>query len=199
MTQDTRPFWQRPLPPIQYPADPLEDAASVTDGLPVDTDPLAEPETAMADGAAPADDDPVTQGDQSSPQARPVTTQIEPPRPVLSVVEAQRRLVEVQLRCARATDRQRKARGNVALALEKFQRATMQTCTPEQLVRQHIESENQLRADRAAGKIAPRGGQRRLGSAIDSFAYHTRAMGRGAGGGAAFRRGARPGSARTPK
>jgi hypothetical protein len=114
-------------------------------------------------------------------------------------VEAQRRLVEVQLRCARATDRQRKARGNVALALEKFRRVAMIAQSPSDLIRQHIENENQLRADRAAGKIARRGGQRRLGSAIDSFAYHTRAMGRGAGGGGAFRRGARPASARTPK
>ncbi len=215
MTEDTRPFWQRPLPPIQYPA------SSVTNGRPpVDTDPLADdplaaPETAMADGAAPADDDPVTQGDSSSPQARPVENSTPVAFPVsdtaaaeasgdarpppLSVLEAQRRLVEVQLRCARATDRQRKARGNVALALAAFQKATMQTQTQEQLIRQHIESENQLRADRAAGKIAPRGGQRRLGSAVDAFAFHTRAMGRGAGGGRAFARGAKPASARTPK
>ena len=59
------------IPAIRSPMTP----PSVTDATPVDTDPLAEPETAMADGAAPADDDPVTQGDQSSPQARPVTTQ----------------------------------------------------------------------------------------------------------------------------
>jgi hypothetical protein len=200
MTEDTRPFWQRPLPPIRYPA-------SVTDGRPpIDTDPLAEPETVKADGAAPANDDLVTQGDQSSPQARPVENSTPVAFPVsdaavaeasgdalpppLSVLEAQRRLVEVQLRCARATDRQRKARGNVALALAAFQKATMQTQTQEQLIRQHIESENQLRADRVAGKIPQRGGQRRLGSAIDAFAYYTRATGRSAGGGAAFRRGA---------
>ena len=137
------------MPPIQYPVDPLEDAASVTDGLPVDTDPLAEPETVMADGAAPADDDPVTQGDQSSPQARPVENSTPVAFPVsdtaaaeasgdalpppLSVVEAQRRLVDSQLRCARATERQRKARGNVALALAAFQRATMQTCKHKQI------------------------------------------------------------------
>lgn len=201
MTQDTRPFWQRPLPPIPGRDDPLEDfpSSNGTDTDPLADDPLAEPETVMADGAAPADDDPVTKGDQSSPQARPVTTQIEPPRPVLSIVEAQRRLVEVQMRCARATDRQRKARGNVALALEKFQRATMQTQTQSDLIRQHIESENEQRRLRAEGKLPQRGGHRRLGSEIDRFAFATRAMGRGAGGGGAFRRGARPASARTPK
>jgi hypothetical protein len=204
MTQDTRPFWQRPLPPIQYPADPLEDAAPVTDGLPVDTDPLAEPETAMADGAAPADDD--SEGIVSSPQAHPVPfdtshangdasppvdTVKAAPRPVLSVVEAQRRLVEVQLRCACATDRQREMRGKLGLALEKFQRATLQTQTPEQLLRQHLESEARLREDRKAGRVAPRP-QRRLGSAIDAFAFHTKDSGRGAGGGRAFGRGAYP-------
>ena len=78
----------------------------------------------MADGAAPADDDPVTQGDSSSPQARPVDACDAPVSlpgavakaaaeasgdalpPPLSVVEAQRRLVDSQMRCARATEAQ---------------------------------------------------------------------------------------------
>jgi hypothetical protein len=150
----------------------------------VDTDPLAElpPETvAVADEAAPADE---WRGTSSSPQAR-----------LVSVTEASNLVSESQLRCQLATDRQRECRGRVALALEKFQRATMQTCTPEQLVRQHIASSNQERADRVAGK-APVRPQRRLGSAVDSFAFHTRNSGRGAGGGAAFRRGAHSQSGR---
>jgi len=115
--------------------------------------------------------------------------------PVISVIEAQRLVAESHLRMARATDAQRTARGKVALALERFQRATMQTQDFSSLVREHIQSENQLRADRAAGKIPARH-QRRLGSAIDSFAYHTRASGRGAGGGRSFGRGAYPASMR---
>ena len=127
-------------------------AASVSDGQP--DDPLAD----VPDGSSPP-----THGRPSAP------------RPV-SVADARCALVNSQMRCARATDRQREARGNVAVALERFQRATMQTVTQEQLVRQHIESENRLRADRVAGKIAPRGGQRRLGSAIDAYAFYTKAM-----------------------
>jgi len=218
MSDNRKPFWQRPLPPIRRPGDPLADAEmsqSIT--LSEDIDPLAEPlAIPSSNGTVDIDPDPLAET-SASDVIHPLPDAATPVNlpgavakaaaeasgdalpPPLSVVEAQRRLVDSQMRCARATDRQRKARGNVALALEKFQRATMQTCTPEQLVRQHIESENQLRADRAAGKIAPRGGQRRLGSAIDSFAYHTRAMGRGAGGGGAFRRGAKPASARTSK
>ena len=177
---NTEPFWRRPLPPIQHPA--------------VETDPLADlpPETVVTvDEAAPADD---PRG--ISPQAHLADTPANgaaPSRPV-SVADAQRALVDSQMRSARATDAQREARGNVALALERFQRATMQTQTPEQLVRAHIESENQLRADRVAGKIPQRGGQRRLGSAVDAFAFHTRASGRGAGGGRAFGRRAFPAS-----
>jgi len=154
--------------------DPLAD----TDPLELPPEPLA---TAVSDGAAPADDAGGTSA--SSPQAGPVTTP-------LSVTDAQRAVHESHLRNARATDQQRECRGRVAFALAAFQRATMQTTTFEQLAREHINSENQLRADRAAGKIPQRGGQRRLGSAVDAFAYHTRNSGRGAGGGAAFRRGA---------
>lgn len=177
------PFWRRPLPPIPGRDDPLEDAASVTDGQPiVETDPLAddplENSTLVASPAS----------DQTAAVTASGDTML-PPSP-LSVVEAQRRLVEAQLRCARATDRQRQARGNVALALEKFQRATMQTQTPEQLMREHIASENEQRRLRVEGKLPSRGGQRRLGSAIDATAYYSRNAGRGAGGGNAFRRGA---------
>lgn len=214
MTQDTRPFWQRPLPPIRRPGDdplveredqdPLAIPSSNGTVDPLADDPLAETPASEvvirpvsdaavppfspavpptnSNGAAPADG----RGDLPSPQAR-------------SVASLQRELVASQLRCARATEAQGLCRGKVALALATFQRVAMVAQSPSDLIRQHIENENQLRADRVAGKIPQRGGQRRLGSAIDSFAYHTRAMGRGAGGGGAFRCGAKPASARTPK
>jgi hypothetical protein len=162
------PFWRRPLPLIQRPAE--------------DADPLADapaPETLQNFDA------PHSNGTAPLPNPPAKAT----PRPV-SVADAQRALVASQLRNVKATDAQREARGKVALALEKFQRATMQTQTQEQLIRQHIASENEQRRLRAEGKIAPRGGQRRLGSAIDSYAFHTRNSGRGAGGGRAFSRGA---------
>jgi hypothetical protein len=187
------PFWRRPLPPIQRPAedtDPLADDTVAENSAPetVDADPLAD---------APA---PESLKNFDAPHANGAARLPNPPansapRPV-SVTEAQRVLVDSQMRCARATDRQREARGNLGFALERFQRATMQTQTQEQLIRQHIENENQLRADRVAGKIPQRGGERRLGSAVDSFAYHTRATGRGAGGARAFARKAFPPSMR---
>lgn len=111
------------------------------------------------------------------------------PSPTLSVAAAQQALIESQLRVQEATDWQRHWRGMVAVALEKFQRTTMQTTTPEQLIRQHLESENEQRRLRAEGKLPPRP-ERRLGSAVDAFAYYTRASGRSAGGGRAFNRGA---------
>jgi hypothetical protein len=219
MSDNRKPFWQRPLPPIRRPGDPLADAEmsqSIT--LSEDIDPLAEPLAIPSSNGTvdPLADDPLAETpasdvihplpDAASPVNLPgavakaaAEASGDALPPPLSVVEAQRRLVDSQMRCARATEAQGLCRGEVALALAAFQRVAMVVQTQSDLIRQHIESENQLRADRAAGKIAPRGGQRRLGSAIDSFAYHTRAMGRGAGGGAAFRRGARPGSARTPK
>jgi hypothetical protein len=189
---------------------PSPQASAVTALIAPADDPLADAETELpsetlknfaaprANGAAPPHDDaansaprpenPARVSFRASDQAAGLMASA--PSPTLSVIEAQRRVMDSQMRSARAADAQRAARGNVALALEKFQRATMQTQTPEQLIRQHLESEAQLRADRAAGKIAPRGGQRRLGSAIDAYAFYTKASGRGAGGGAAFRRGA---------
>jgi hypothetical protein len=167
--------------------DPLAEPQAQT-GITVASDPLAElPPEAVAmvdDEAAPADE---PRGTSSSPQARLVT--------ILSVNDAQRALSESHLRSRQATARQRECRGKVALALAAFQRATGQTQTFEQLAREHLKSETQLRADRAAGKIPTRRPQR-LGSAVDSFAYHTRASGRGAGGGRAFGRGAYPKSMR---
>ncbi len=209
-TMDNRPYWQKPVPPIKYPAldsDPLADnggvtlteeslqnfAASQTNGaassdIPStdstsEPDPLADlpPETDKI--AAPAD---VQRGTSASPQASSV----------LSVPEAQRLLTESHLRMAVATDRQKTARSNVAHALAVFQRLTLQTQDFESLVREHIASSNQERADRVAGR-GPVRPQRRLGSAIDSFAFHTKNAGRSAGGGAAFRRGARAAAGRS--
>ena len=120
--------------------DPLDDTAAVAEmsqevTLNEDiTDPLADlpPETVavVVDEAAPADEPRGTL--HSSPQARLVT-----------VSEAQRNLLDSQLRNGRATDAQREARGNVALALQRFQVATRQTCTQEQLQREAIASSNQ--------------------------------------------------------
>jgi len=118
------------------------------------------------------------------------------PRPVLTVMDTQRALFESQMAVKASVNAQREARGRVAFALERFQRATGQTQTFEQLVREHLKSENEQRRLRVAGKLPPRGGQRRLGSAIDSFAYYTKAHGRGTGGGRAFARKAYPPSAR---
>jgi hypothetical protein len=118
------------------------------------------------------------------------------PRAEISVASAQARLVESQMRVARAIEQQQQCRGFVATALAAFQKATSQTTNFEQLAREHIAASNQERADRVAGKIPQRGGQRRLGSAVDAFAYHTRNQGRGAGGGEAFRRGAHRGGRR---
>ena len=81
------------------------------------------------------------------------------------------------MRCARATEAQGLCRGKVALALAAFQRVAMVVQTQSDLIRQHIESENEQRRLRAEGKLPQRGGQRRLGSAIDRFAYYTRARG----------------------
>jgi hypothetical protein len=222
---DADPLADLPVGDGAAPADeegdfPSPQASAVTAHIAAaDDDPLADAETDLpsetlknfaaphANGAAPSHDDAANGAPRPENPARvsfPASDQAaglmaSAPSPTLSVIEAQRRVVDSQMRSAHAADRQREARGKVALALEKFQRATMMTCSPSQLIRRHIESENQLRADRAAGKIAPCGGQRRLGSAVDAYAYHTRAIGRGAGGGRAFARGAKPSSARIPK
>jgi hypothetical protein len=174
--------------------DPLDDTAVAEMSREVTlnediTDPLADlpPETVVkSDETAPVDE---PEGDfVSSPQAGLVT--------ILSVTDAQRNLLDSQLRNGRATDQQKECRGQVAIALQRWQRATQQVVTQSDLQRQAIEASNQERADRVAGRIPQRGGQRRLGSAVDSFAYHTRNSGRGAGGGRSFGRSAYPPSMR---
>ena len=106
-----------------------------------------------------------------------------------AVVEGHRVQSDCQQRLQQATIRQRDCRARVARSLQRWQNATMQTITQEQLVRAHLASETQLRKDRAEGR-SPQRAQPRLGSRIDEFAYYTRAHGRGTGGGRAFGRGA---------
>jgi hypothetical protein len=108
----------------------------------------------------------------------------------ISVADAQARAVETQMRVARSIERQKDRRGRVAVALQRFQRATSASTNFESLAREHIRASNEERADRVAGKIPQRGAQRRFGSAVDAYAFYTKASGRGAGGGEAFRRGA---------
>jgi hypothetical protein len=206
MTQDTRPFWQRPLPPIRRPGDdPLveredQDPLAIPSSngtVDIDPDPLAE--TSASDVIHPLPDaaTPVNLPGAVAKAAAEASGDALPPP--LSVVEAQRAVVDSQMRCVRATEAQGLCRGKVALALAAFQRVAMVAQSPSDLIRQHIESELEQRRLRAEGKLPPRGGHRRLGSEIDRFAFATRAMGRGAGGGSAFRRGAAPAARRTPK
>ncbi len=100
---------------------------------------------------------------------------------------------DCQMRLNAAADRRRVCNGRVNLALSRWQNATQQTITQEQLIRQHLASETQLRADRAAGRV-PERATPHLGSAIDAFAYYTKAHGRGTGGGRSFARGGPGGS-----
>jgi len=106
-----------------------------------------------------------------------------------TVPQADQALANARIELRAAYDRQRDCRGRVQLALARWMRATVRTPTQEELTREYLRGEIQLRADRASGKIPPRPQQqRRLGSAIDSFAFHTKNHGRSAGGGRAFAR-----------
>ena len=106
-----------------------------------------------------------------------------------AVIEGHRVQTDCYQRLQQATIRQRECRARVALMLSRWQQATMQTISREQLVRQHLAHEAQLRKDRAEGR-APQRTQPRLGSKIDEHAFYTRAHGQGAGGGRAYGRGA---------
>ncbi len=106
-----------------------------------------------------------------------------------AVIEGHRVQTDCYQRLQQATTRQRECRARVARSLQRWQQATMQTISREQLVRQHLANETQLRKDRAEGR-APQPAPPRLGSKVDEFAYYTRAHGRGTGGGRAFGRGA---------
>ena len=106
-----------------------------------------------------------------------------------AVIEGHRVQSDCQQRLQQATNRQRECRHRVAMSLQRWQNATMQTITQEQLVRQHLAHETQLRKNRVEGR-GPERATPRLGSKVDEFAFYTRAHGRGTGGGRAFGRGA---------
>ncbi|MGD0332977.1 MAG: hypothetical protein ABSA90_06935 [Xanthobacteraceae bacterium] len=120
----------------------------------------------------------------------PVTTEPGDGKPApMSVSDANQALVNVRLELRRAYELQRLYRGRVQQALADWMRATVRIPTREELTRAYLAGETQLRADIAAGRVQPRPQQqRRLGSAIDSFAYYTKSHGRSAGGGRAFAR-----------
>lgn len=107
---------------------------------------------------------------------------------------AQQAHVDCQIRLQAAADRRPTVNGALSIALRNWQNATMQTITQEQLVRQHLASETQLRADRAAGRVPERATPQIANSAIDRFAFYTKAHGRGTGGGRSFGRGGPGGS-----
>ncbi len=128
-------------------------------------------DTASADAAAPT---------------QPVMRRAAAPLPIS---ELQRQVVDSQLAVAAAIDQQREHRSRVLAARAKFQALTAVVTSQEQLRRQYIESSNADRKARveAGGPAAP---TRRLGSAIDSFAFHTKGAGPRSGGGRSFSRGA---------
>jgi hypothetical protein len=96
--------------------------------------------------------------------------------------------VDCQIRLQAAADRRPTVNGNLAIALQRWQNATAQTITQEQLVRAHLAGETQHRADVAAGRVPERAQPRIANSKIDQFAYYTKQHGRGTGGGRAFGR-----------
>lgn len=116
------------------------------------------------------------------------TEPVSPGPVVTSLNDARLVYSEAQRRLKAAHDRQHDCRVRVTQTLRNWQIASMTMVTTEQLLRQHLASETQLRKDRAEGRAPPRVQPRRLGSAIDSFAFHTKNMGRSAGGGRAFAR-----------
>lgn len=173
-------------------SDPLAD--NMTTARKVSDAPLADGQ--VTDPPAPTLDDPLA--DVSTPlHPSPASDEVARPSdgaaasPTSTVADCQRNLVASQLRCQRATDQQRECRGRVAVALAAFQRATSATVTQEQLIREHLKSEQARRKERieSGGPQVP---TRRLGSTVDAVAFYSRNAGRSAGGGNAFRRGAAP-------
>ncbi|MGD0076855.1 MAG: hypothetical protein ABSD31_21395 [Candidatus Binataceae bacterium] len=121
-------------------------------------------------------------GDQAaSPQPKPV---------VVDVRTAHRWNAECLHRYRQASERQLVARGRFNLALRDWENATMQTVSPDQLIRSHIDAETKLRADVKAGLVSPRKTPDQPGpSAIDRLAFYSKNSGRRPGGGNSFRRG----------
>lgn len=109
------------------------------------------------------------------------------PEPNTDVQDAQAALTESHVWLRSAAARQSEARGAVALAVQHWQVAVGGTQSHSDLVREHLKSENEQRAARVAGRIPERG--RPGPSAIDQYAYYTRATGRSSGGSRSFARG----------
>lgn len=126
-------------------------------------------------------------------QKRPDTLKNVAPLTVVdpSIAAAVIRAVAAQGDCERrvaaAQDRRRVCNSRVNVAQGRWQDATRQTISQEQLVRSHLASEIELQKDRAEGRVPGRAVPH-LGSAIDAFAYYTKAHGRGTGGGRSFAR-----------
>jgi hypothetical protein len=89
------------------------------------------------------------QGEHDDVQAEPPSiTDVNEPPPPLSVADAQKRVVESQVRLKQAYERQREARGRVARALANWQRAIGEIRTHEDIAREFIATGL---AERAAG------------------------------------------------
>jgi hypothetical protein len=112
------------------------------------------------------------------------------PVPTLTVPAANQNLTNARLELRCAYDLQRLYRGRVQQALAQWMRATVRTPTQEEVTRAYLAGEVEQRRLRAEGKLPSSSPQeqRRLGSAIDRFAYYTKSHGRSAGGGRAFAR-----------
>jgi len=134
---------------------------------------VAEPESAIVDHVAEREAEPwlAEQSTVSEPATEPEAEVRTLP---LSISTAQRRLVESQVRLRTAIDRQRECRGRLGIAIQKWQQAIGAIISPDENLRQHLASEAQQRADRAAGRIPARAGRARPGpSVIDQIAAGT--------------------------
>ncbi len=140
-----------------------------------------------ADPLADAHDDPVVQPIVQAGVG--AVEQPEPePSPILSVIDAQRAVVESQVRLRSSIDRQRDARGAIARAVARWQQVTGKRYTPEMAARDYIAASI---ADRTAAKEGRRAPSRTQPgpSIVDRMAFgHGRTVNYGKYG--AWRRGA---------
>ncbi len=102
--------------------------------------------------------------------------------------KARQHHVDCQIRLQRAADQRPVANRRVGLAAQAWLNATQATITREELTRQFLAGETQLRKDRAEGRVPEPATPRIANSKIDQFAFYTKAHGRGTGGGRAFGR-----------
>jgi len=129
-----------------------------------------------------------------------VAPDAEQPQPAtaLTVTDARRAVTEAQIRLRSAVDRQAQCRQRLARAIGKWSAAIGNVVTDADLRRQHLAHEAQLRADRAAGLVPPRGSGRTLVSRVDQIAAGTAGASHGRGPGVfAYKRpliGAAPGT-----